>query len=302
MKRTLLLLLLTISLCTLAKAQMLNYATFNIRYANGDRKDPERCWNVRRDRVAQFVLDQQLSIVGMQEVLHEQLSDLQRLLPDYDYEGVGREDGRKKGEYAPILWRRNEWEKQTGGTFWLSPTPDVVGSVGWDAALTRIATYVLLRHRQTGRQLMCINTHFDHVGHQARQESAHLILQKAKEIVTTASPNDQMTSPLNDQAIPFVLTGDFNIAMNDAAYHVITHDTTFPILDTYMQGAPHEGPFYTWHDFGRLPVDRASKIDYIFASPDIHVLRTFIQQDDRSEHPLHLSDHNPVVATLTISH
>ena len=123
MKRTLLLLLLTISLCTLAKAQTLNYATFNIRYANGDRKDPERCWNVRRDRVAQFVRDQQLSIVGMQEVLHEQLTDLQRLLPDYDYEGVGREDGRKKGEYAPILWRRNEWEKQTGGTFWLSPPP-----------------------------------------------------------------------------------------------------------------------------------------------------------------------------------
>ena len=308
MKRSLLLLL--VCLCTLVKGQTVNYGTFNIRNSNGDRKDPERCWDVRRDRVAQFVLDQQLSIVGMQEVLLDQLTDLQRLLPDYDYEGVGRDDGRQKGEYSPIFWLRSEWEKQKGGTFWLSPTPDVVGSVGWDAALTRIATYVLLRHRQTGRQLMCINTHFDHIGHQARQESAHLILLKAKEIVNAASLNDQTTSPqnsqatspLNDQAIPFVLTGDFNIAMNDAAYHVITHDATFPILDTYMQGAPHEGPFYTWHDFGRLPVDRASKIDYIFASPDIHVLRTFIQQDDRSEQPLHLSDHNPVVATLTISH
>lgn len=287
-------LLSLISLCLLAKGQTLNYGTFNIRNSNGDRNDPERCWNVRRDRVAQFVLDQQLSIVGMQEVLHDQLTDLQRLLPDYDYEGVGRDDGKRKGEYTPIFWRRADWEKQNGGTFWLSTTPDVVGSVGWDAALTRIATYVLLRHRQTGRQLMCINTHFDHVGHQARQESAHLILLKAKEIVNAAS------SSLNSQTIPFVLTGDFNIAMNDAAYHVITHDATFPILDTYMQGAPHEGPFYTWHDYGRISVDRATKIDYIFASPSIGVLRTFIQQDDRSEHPLHLSDHNPVVATLVL--
>ena len=148
---------------------------------------------------------------------------------------------------------------------------------------------------------MCINTHFDHVGHQARQESARLILQKAKEIVNAASSlNAQTTSPLNDQT-PFVLTGDFNIDMSDAAYHVITHDATFPILDTYMQGAPHEGPFYTWHDYGRISVDRATKIDYIFASPSISVLRTFIPQDDRSEHPLHLSDHNPVVATLKLN-
>lgn len=294
-------LLATLCLCTLVKGQTVNYGTFNIRNSNGDRKDPERCWNERRDRVAQFVLQQRLSIVGMQEVLYDQLTDLQRLLPDYDYEGVGRDDGKRKGEYSPIFWRRADWEKLNGGTFWLSTTPDVVGSVGWDAALTRIATYVLLRHRQTGRPLMCINTHFDHVGHQARQESARLILQKAKEIINAASSlNDQTNNLPNDLPTPFVLTGDFNIAMSDAAYHVITHDATFPILDTYMQGAPHEGPFYTWHDYGRISVDRATKIDYIFASPSIGVLRTSIQQDDRSEHPLHLSDHNPVVATLDL--
>ncbi len=299
MKR--ILLLAAICLSTLAYAQTLNYGTFNIRNSNGDRKDAERCWNIRRNRVARFVLDQQLSIVGMQEVLQDQLLDLQRLLPGYDYEGVGRDDGQEKGEYSPIFWLRSEWEKLTGGTFWLSPTPDVVGSVGWDAALTRIATYVLLRHRQTGQPLMCINTHFDHVGHQARQESARLILHKAKEIVNAASLNDP--SPKRpDAQVPFVLTGDFNVAMSDAAYHVITHDATFPILDTYMQGAPHEGPFYTWHDYGRIPIDRSTKIDYIFASPTIRVLHTFIPQDDRSEHPQHLSDHNPLVATLTLSH
>lgn len=263
----------------------INYATINIRLADGDRKDPARCWNARKDRMAQFILDQRLDIFGCQEVLHEQLTDLLQRLPDYTFEGVGREDGKQKGEYAPIFWRKDEWTRLKGGTFWLSETPDVVASVGWDAALTRIASYVLLKHNQTGKELMCINTHFDHVGHQARQHSAHLILAKAKEIAGDT---------------PFVLTGDFNIDMSDAAYHVITHDATFPILDTYMQGAPHKGPFYTFHNFSRIAADKCTKIDYIFSSPNIRVVSTYIHPEERGENIKHLTDHNPVVAHIVL--
>lgn len=261
----------------------LAYASINIRYANGDKKSAERCWNTRRDRVAQFFLDKNIAIAGCQEVLHEQLVDLLERLPQYDYEGVGREDGKQKGEYAPIFWRKNEWTRIKGGTFWLSETPDVVASVGWDAALTRIATFVLLRHKGDGKQLMCINTHFDHIGHTARQKSAQLILAKAKEIAGNT---------------PFVLTGDFNVDMSDAAYHTITHNPEFTILDTYMQGAPHQGVFYTFHDFSRRPAEQCTKIDYIFASPDIKVNSTFIQAEERGENIKHFSDHNPVVANI----
>lgn len=267
------------------KGIAINYASINIRYANGDRKDPERCWDARKDRMSKFILDQHLSIVGCQEVLYEQLQDLLQRMPDYAYEGVGREDGKKAGEYAPIFWRKDEWTRIKGGTFWLSETPDVVASVGWDAALTRIATFVLLKHNKTGKQLMCINTHFDHIGHVARQQSAHLILQKAKEIAGNT---------------PFVLTGDFNIDMSDAAYHVITHDDTFPILDTYMQGATHQGPYYTFHDFSRIAESKCKKIDYIFASPNIKVLSTYIQAEERGENIKHFSDHNPVVAHIKL--
>lgn len=267
------------------KEVVVNYATINIRNSNGDKKSPERCWDTRKERVAQFFRRQQLSVVGCQEVLHEQLTDLLAALPEYDFEGVGREDGKQKGEYTPIFWRKDEWTRLKGGTFWLSDTPEVVGSVGWDAALTRIATYVLLQNKANGHQLMCINTHFDHVGHVARQRSASLILQKAKQIAGDT---------------PFVLTGDFNVDMADAAYHVITHDATFPILDTYMQGAPHDGVFYTWHDFSRIPVDKCGKIDYIFASPSVKVVSTYIQPEERGESPKHFSDHNPVVARLRL--
>jgi len=278
--------MMSMCLGTRAKETMdIHVCSFNIRYANGDRKDAERCWNVRKDRVAQFVLDHDISIVGMQEVLHEQLVDLRERLADYEYEGVGREDGKSKGEYAPIFWRKDEWERVKGGTFWLSTTPDVVASVGWDAALTRIATYVLLQNKQTGKQLIFINTHFDHVGVQARNESARLILRKAKEIAGN---------------VPFLLTGDFNVSMESSAYHTITHEASFPILDTYMEGAPHKGPFYTFQGFSRKPIEQCDKIDYIFASPSIRVSKTFIQQEDRSENPKHMSDHNPIIATVVL--
>lgn len=285
MKGLLIACMMCVALLANAQCDTINYASFNIRYADGDRKDSVKCWNVRRDRVAQFVRDNRLDIVGCQEVLHEQLLDMQKRLPDYDYEGVGREDGSQKGEYSPIFWRKDEWERLKGGTFWLSATPDVVASVGWDAALTRIATYVLLRNRESQRELMCINTHFDHVGVQARVESGRLILEKAKEIAGET---------------PLVLTGDFNVGMESSVYHNITHDASFPLLDTYMEGAPHSGPYYTFHNFGRIPAERCSKIDFIFASPSIEVLGTSIYQDDRSEHPRHLSDHNPVVAKLRL--
>jgi len=268
-----------------ALVNVLKYGTFNIRYADGDDGNPERCWDVRRTRVGNFINQQHLGIVGCQEVLHRQLLDLQQMLPDYDYEGVGRDDGKTKGEYSPIFWRREDWNRIQGGTFWLSPTPEVVGSKGWDAALPRIATWVLLENRISKNRVMCINTHFDHIGVQARVESGKLILQKAKEIAGN---------------LPLILTGDFNVGMGSDVYHSITHNNDFPLLDTYMEGAPHSGVFYTYQDFSRKKVETCDKIDFIFASPCVKVLSTYIHPEDRSESPKHLSDHNPVVAQIVI--
>lgn len=264
----------------------INYGSFNIRTADGyGDRGTKRDWKLRRGNVGDFIKDQNLSIVGCQEVLHEQLLDLRRMLADYDYEGVGRDDGATQGEYSPIFWKRDEWERVNGGTFWLSETPHQVGSRGWDAALPRIATWVLLKNRISERQLMCINTHFDHVGVQARVESGKLIQKMAKQIAGN---------------IPLVLTGDFNVGMESDVYHSITHNNSFPVLDTYMEGAPHFGPYYTFHDFGRRKADRCEKIDFIFATPNVHVLSTLIQAEDRSENPKHVSDHNPIVARILI--
>lgn len=284
-----LLLILVCSLGVQARRRPLpvNYATFNIRYGDGDKKDAAKCWNARRDRVAEFISSQQLDIVGLQEVLSYQVRDLEERLPDYAYEGVHRDDGKLKGEASPIFWKKDLWERQDGGTFWLSETPDVAGSMGWDAACVRIATWVLLKHHRSGRQVICVNTHFDHVGTKARIESGRLIMRKVSEIA-------------DGRDIPLILTGDFNVNASSQTYYTITHNPDFPLLDTFLMGAPHEGPWYSFHGFSSIKPERAEKIDFIFASPGVRVSSTFIPTEDRSSKPQHLSDHSPVVAHLLL--
>ena len=144
-------------------------------------------------------------------------------LPEYDYVGVGRTDGATKGEYSPIFFLKDKYEALEKGNFWLSETPDVAGSKGWDAALERIASYAKLRDKATGKIFMAVNTHFDHVGVTARKESAKLIMQKIQQIVGNR---------------PAVVTGDFNITEDDEAYTTMVTNE-FKMNDAYHMTLNH---------------------------------------------------------------
>jgi len=148
----------------------LHVMTWNIRYDNPG--DGENAWPHRKDWVAEIIRREKADIIGLQEVLKGQLDDLTQRLPEMVAYGVGRDDGKMKGEYAPILYRRDRFELLDKSTFWLSKTPDVSGSKDWDAALTRIASWVKLKDKQTGKVFYFINTHFDHRGAEARLQSA----------------------------------------------------------------------------------------------------------------------------------
>ena len=134
---------LGLSLCmTIASCQSpqptseITWSTFNIRYDNP--YDSLNSWTYRKDTVANFIKAQNLDIVGMQEVLHHQLEDLKARLPEYAEVGVGREDGKTQGEYAPLFYKKDRFELLDNNTFWLSQYPDSVGFIGWDGACTRI--------------------------------------------------------------------------------------------------------------------------------------------------------------------
>lgn len=269
---------LLLAVCVLAgcsegeKKVKVRWATFNIRLDTP--VDSLNRWGYRMERAAQFIKDAQLDVVGTQEVLHSQFEDLKRMLPEFEGVGVARDDGKTKGEYSSVFYRKDVFDALDSGTFWLSEYPDSVGLKGWDAACVRVATWAKLQHKETGKIVMAVNTHFDHVGVEARKQSALLIIRKIKEIV-------------GDRAA--VLTGDFNVTDQSDAYQTITTNE-FVLKDAHKIAEKVSGVNYTFHNFTRQPLEKRSKIDFIFVTPHIRVLSSDIPQE--VEGAL-LSDHNP---------
>ena len=257
-----------------------NWATFNIRYDNPE--DLQNNWNFRKDSVAEFIKQQDIDVVGMQEVLHNQMEDLKERLTDYTAVGVGRDDGNTEGEYAPLFFKKDRFEVLDSNTFWLSQYPDSVGFVGWDGACCRIATWAKLKDKENGKIFMAVNTHFDHVGEEARREGALLIMKKIQEIVGNR---------------PAVLTGDFNVTDDSDAYRTLTTNA-FVFKDAYKESAEKRGTTYTFHDFGQIPDEECEKIDFIFVTPNIKVGSSFIPKEPDADRGF-LSDHNPQVTSLS---
>lgn len=229
-------------------AQDLNVMTFNIRY--NTRSDSLNAWPYRKDKVASQILFHDAQIVGVQEALHQQLADLQDRLPRFRYLGVGRDDGKQKGEYSAIFYDTSRLQVLQSETFWLSETPAVPGSKSWDAAITRVVTWARMKDRVTKKIFYVFNTHFDHIGQVARRESAKLLLQKIKEIAGAA---------------PAIISGDFNARPADEPVQVIV-DRSNPLhlTDTKaISSAPHYGPDGTFNAFQSRESDN-EPIDYIF--------------------------------------
>lgn len=219
----------------------------NIRYANpGD--GPHR-WELRRAFAVKTLVNLNPDLIGFQEVLHQQLQHLKADLPGYEFVGVGRDDGKTRGEYSPIAFRRERYELEKWGTLWLSPTPDVVGSKGWDAALPRICTWAILKDKPLGTRLLCANTHFDHRGQTAQLESARLLAQRLPQLAADAG------------GLPILLTGDFNVTEDSPALQNLTSQ----LNDTYRAIHPkRSNEEATFHDF--KGITQGSRIDFILAS------------------------------------
>lgn len=249
--------------------------SYNIRYANPG--DGINTWEHRREWLAESISFFEGDIVGAQEVLHSQLKDLLSLLPEYAYVGVARDDGRTKGEFSPILYRKDRFELLQNETFWLSDTPEKVGSVGWDAALPRIVTWAKFRDRNTGKIFCFFNTHFDHKGEQARRESAKLIASKVKKIAGN---------------LPAFITGDFNSTPDSEAYGVMDADED--IFNTSEKAEKSYGPDFTFNGWKINPdPEKHHVIDYIFFKGNIKIYKHHVLDIQRGER--FASDHYPVI-------
>ncbi|GGW40439.1 endonuclease/exonuclease/phosphatase family protein [Arenibacter certesii] len=257
-------------------SQTTNLISYNIKYDNTG--DTVNNWNDRKETMVKLLQHYNADIIGIQEGLHRQVIYLNEALSGFSYVGVGRDDGKEKGEYTAILYNTDKFRVLKTNTFWLSETPEKV-SVGWDAALERICTYALFENRETKKQFWVFNTHFDHRGVLARTKSAQLIYKKINEI--------------NTNKVPVVLMGDLNLTPDTEAIR---------FLQQYLKDGmaiskkPFYGPVGTFNGFDqeRLLTDR---IDYIFTQ-DLEVL-SYTHIDDRMANNKHISDHLPVMVTLS---
>jgi len=282
MKKMVICLILSVEFL-LVKAQLpMNVISFNIRYNSPS--DSANAWPYRKDLVASQILFHEAHLIGVQEALHVQMMDLLDRLPGFRFVGVGRDDGKEKGEYSAIFYDTNRIQLLMTKTFWLSPQPEVPGSKGWDAAITRVVTWAKFRDSKTRKEFYAFNTHFDHIGKLARRESAKLLIEKVNEIAGKS---------------PVVITGDFNSSPTDEPIQVITDAAnSLHLVDARsISKTPHYGPTGTFNGFTSKEIND-NPIDYVFIRNGVKVLKhaTFSQ----SWHGRFSSDHFPMFAQVVI--
>lgn len=253
------------------QAQKIKAISFNIRFANVN--DGNNQWELRKESVTDFLKYEEADFVGMQEALLSQIEYMDSEVSNMAWIGVGRDDGKNKGEFSPVFYNSDRWSLEKKETFWLSETPGTP-SKSWDAALPRICTYGVFTHKKSGRQIYVFNTHYDHIGKEARLNSSKLIVQKIREISGFENT---------------ILLGDFNAEKDTEVIRVLYKS---PLQDAYLSAKIRFGQkgTFTGFDTNKIPERR---IDYVFHSLDLKPLKYGV--DSRIIDGRYLSDHFPVI-------
>ena len=268
---------LLISLFGTIVGQTARMITYNIRYANPN--DGDNIWENRKGKLAGLINYYEPSFLGIQEGLLHQVEYLDSCLSEYEYIGVGRDDGKQKGEYCAIFYDTRTYEVIIDSTFWLSETPGIPSN-GWDANLNRVCTYGLFENLNTKERIWVMNTHFDHRGKMARENSASLISKRVVQI--------------NKDNLPLVLMGDFNATVEQKPIQILKAKLSDA---REISEKPFYGPPGTSNGFRQDEIVR--RIDYLFTR-NVKVL-SYSHIDDRRDNNLHISDHLPVLMVIESS-
>ena len=243
--------------------------SFNIRCTNVGRDS----WEDRIGIVTETIEKSKADSIGVQEATPEWMETLEKELKDYDYVGVGRDDGDNLGEFSAVFFLKDKYNAIDSGTFWLSETPDIP-SLGWDAGCNRVCTWVVLENKETGEKYVHVNSHFDHVGIKAREESVKMILNHI----------DQYKD------LPVVFTADMNVVEGSENYVDFTkvlNDTKYLADDTMN--------YLTYHDTKPSKYE-GEVIDYVMVNDNFDALSYKVVTAGIDER--YVSDHFPVYADI----
>jgi endonuclease/exonuclease/phosphatase family metal-dependent hydrolase len=259
----------------------LRVMSFNVRNSNA--QDGENAWPNRIELFFDTINRYGPDLIGFQEVLAIQYDEIVKRMSGHGFAGVARDDGKRKGEWSMVGYRRDRFEAVAQGDFWLSETPAVAGSKSWDAALTRICSWVRLREKATGSELVFANTHFDHKGVIARQEASRVLSKQLSEIA---------------KGVPAILVGDLNINEDNPAYAVLTRPDSGSAIrwtDAYRSVHPtrlaDEASFH-----GFKGGSAGSRIDFVFHTD--HFTAIAAEIDRTAKDGRFPSDHYAVTAVL----
>ena len=251
----------------------IKYISYNIRYANAS--DGDNAWDIRKPATKEMIEREQPDVFGLQEALIGQLQYIDSNFPQYSRVGVGRDDGKEEGEFMAVYYRNDKFKLLDSGNFWLSETPDSC-SFGWDAACRRIVTWAKLKDKETGKVFYAFNTHLDHVGEVAREQSILLITKKITDIV-------------KDDNIPVFLSGDFNSDVNSPIFDPLKN-----VMKDSRAILPESEWIPTYNNYGN---GNDAMIDYIFyKNAEVMDFKTLNGDYGRP----YISDHYPVMAKMKI--
>lgn len=249
--------------------------SFNVRYSTSS--DGMNWWEFRKEEVLKAIRYYEPGIMGTQEILYPMIEYLDTNLSDYSYVGVGRDDGNQAGEYCAIFYNRRQFDLRETRTWWLSETPSEI-SVGWDASMERIVTYAHFWDKRSRKDIFVFNAHFDHIGEEAREKSAQLIL--------------KLINELNLSRKRLVLMGDLNCDPDSEPIALLT--TTLDDSRAVCTKPPF-GPKGTYNGF-RTTGEIWMRIDYIMVR-NLNV-NSYRAIDDRRDNNMMLSDHFPILVEV----
>lgn len=251
----------------------IKYISYNIRY--GTANDGDNAWDIRKPATKEMIEREQPDVFGLQEALIGQLQYIDSNFPQYSRVGVGRDDGKEEGEFMAVYYRNDKFKLLENGNFWLSETPDQC-SMGWDAACKRIVTWAKLKDLDSKKVFYVFNTHLDHVGEVAREQSILLIVKRINEIV-------------KDDKMPVLLSGDFNSNVSSPIFDPLKN-----IMKDSRAILPESEWIPTYNSFGN---GGDSMIDYIFyKNAEVQDFKTLNGDYGKP----YISDHYPVMAKIKI--
>ncbi|MBX7166642.1 MAG: endonuclease/exonuclease/phosphatase family protein [Pirellulales bacterium] len=258
-------------------AAELTAMTYNLRYAS---PTGENAWPKRRPAAKALIDAEAPDVIGTQEGLYGQLRDLEADLPDYAWVGLGREGG-SRGEFMAVFYRRSRLQPLEYDHYWLSDTPETIGSASWGNRVRRMVTWIRFVDLQTDREFYFINTHFDHESQPSREKSAALLLERARQL---------------NARLPVILVGDFNSAAGaNLVYDALVGEGRF--ADTWSTAQRRGEQIGTFHNY-QGPQAGGARIDWILTRGEVACLETHVATASLSgQYP---SDHFPVVARLDL--